>query len=622
MTFTDARRGSKVADLCDDCAGEMPGRAAAAAAAGRSAAEVRRHAGSAGFAGAVAERRLHPRSRLRGDAPRTAARPGGVGCSASTATPRSRRSRRSAAAVSAPKSASSAVFRPASGSVGSQVYDGPMGLVPQKPGYGLSLLAGPANAGKVALLLERYLARLDDEPFLIVPNRSDVDRVERDLLRRCGCLLGGSIGTFDDLFARIAAGDPRARPVATDAQRTLVARRAVAEVVRARHDARSPRSARFAGFADALLGARRPSSSRACSTRPTSTATLAELYAAYRAELDRVGLWDRDLLRRRASERLQSELDAWHGEPVFAYGFEDLTAAEWSLLEALAGRAEVDVSLPVRAGPRGVRVAPAHGRGSRRARRTGARAELAAALVRVRRAGARAGSSGRCSRRRAPTRRRSPAPSRSSRAPARAARSSSSADEVLELLRDGMPAEQIALVVADRSIAGARRSRRCSRRPASRTRSRAGRGCRRRRSATRCSRCSASPGPAPGARELYAFLRSPYSGIARSSVDFAEGRLRGRAVEAPELRRGRDRAAARGAARRRCASCATPPIAGRGRARAARRRWSRSAYGLDGAAGRRHRRGSTCAASPRPRALLDELDDWERRRRAARRPPT
>jgi hypothetical protein len=29
VTFTDARRGSKVADLCDACAAEMPGRAAA-----------------------------------------------------------------------------------------------------------------------------------------------------------------------------------------------------------------------------------------------------------------------------------------------------------------------------------------------------------------------------------------------------------------------------------------------------------------------------------------------------------------------------------------------------------------------------------------------------------------
>src|SRR5262249_39412544 len=48
--------------------------------------------------------------------------------------------------------------------------------------------------------------------------------------------------------------------------------------------------------------------------------------------------------------RLRSELDAWHGQPVFAYGFEDLTAAEWSLLEALSGRAEVHVSLPYEPG--------------------------------------------------------------------------------------------------------------------------------------------------------------------------------------------------------------------------------------------------------------------------------
>ena len=29
LTFSDARRGAKQADLCDDCAGKMPGRAAA-----------------------------------------------------------------------------------------------------------------------------------------------------------------------------------------------------------------------------------------------------------------------------------------------------------------------------------------------------------------------------------------------------------------------------------------------------------------------------------------------------------------------------------------------------------------------------------------------------------------
>jgi hypothetical protein len=29
LTYTDARRGAKQADLCDDCSAKMPGRAAA-----------------------------------------------------------------------------------------------------------------------------------------------------------------------------------------------------------------------------------------------------------------------------------------------------------------------------------------------------------------------------------------------------------------------------------------------------------------------------------------------------------------------------------------------------------------------------------------------------------------
>src|SRR5947207_15707311 len=93
----------------------------------------------------------------------------------------------------------------------------------------LTLLVGPANAGKVALLLDRYLAALERaaRPVLIVPNRPDVERVERDLLNRCGALIGGSIGTFDDVFALIARGDPESRPVATDLQRELCLRRAI-----------------------------------------------------------------------------------------------------------------------------------------------------------------------------------------------------------------------------------------------------------------------------------------------------------------------------------------------------------------------------------------------------------
>src|SRR5688500_2349724 len=114
---------------------------------------------------------------------------------------------------------------------------------------GLSLVVGPAKAGKIARLLEGYLAEIERDPVLIVPNRADVDRIERDLLKRTGALLAGSIGTFDDVFRELALGGSDARPVTTVAQRALVARRVLA---------RTPlnglgRSARFAGFADALL---------------------------------------------------------------------------------------------------------------------------------------------------------------------------------------------------------------------------------------------------------------------------------------------------------------------------------------------------------------------------------
>jgi hypothetical protein len=114
---------------------------------------------------------------------------------------------------------------------------------------GLNLITGPANAGKVALLLRRYLDALPREPYLIVPNRSDVEERERELLAIQPALLGGSIGTFDDLFRRLARGGGDSRPVATDAQRALIVRRALA----GQSLNGLGRSARFGGFADSLL---------------------------------------------------------------------------------------------------------------------------------------------------------------------------------------------------------------------------------------------------------------------------------------------------------------------------------------------------------------------------------
>ncbi|MBD0291448.1 MAG: hypothetical protein ICV74_09345, partial [Thermoleophilia bacterium] len=211
---------------------------------------------------------------------------------------------------------------------------------------GLSLLAGPANAGKVALLLDRYLEAIDRDPFLVVPNGAEVERIERDLLGRRGGLLGGSIGTFDDLFARVARGrgGPAHQLVGASERQVVLAR----AVTSARVDGLGG-SLRSGGLVQELDAAIREAEGALLEPHEVG-GRLAPLYAAYRGELERLGVWDRELERRFAAELVASDLAAWDGRPVFAYGFEDLTGAQWTLVEALAARSDVLVSLPYEPG--------------------------------------------------------------------------------------------------------------------------------------------------------------------------------------------------------------------------------------------------------------------------------
>jgi ATP-dependent helicase/DNAse subunit B len=391
----------------------------------------------------------------------------------------------------------------------------------------LTLLAGPANAGKVALLLERYLAALAREPFLIVPNRSDVDRVERDLLTVRGALMGGQIGTFDDLFARVARADTGGhRPVATDAQRALIVRSVVSG---ARLNGWT-RSARFGGFADALSATLGELESGLVEPGELD-GDLGGLYDAYHAELDRLGVWDRDLERRAAAERVAGELEAWEGRPVFAYGFEDVTGAQWALLEALAGRSEVTVSLPYEPGR------PAFASLERTA------ADLSElARPRIEELPARPEA-------------RPPPLAHLERALFSAAASVDTppidgavrffegagrrgtlervAEELLGLIRGGTPPEEIALVCpwVERYRAPLETALGSVGVPY------AIEG-RIRFDQTELGRALLSllrfAWQGGGRGDLYGFLRSPYSGLARASVDWVEGRLRGRAVETGE----------------------------------------------------------------------------------------
>jgi len=390
----------------------------------------------------------------------------------------------------------------------------------------LTLLAGPANAGKVSRLLERYRGALTEDPILIVPNRSDVEPVERELLEATGALLGGSIGTFDDVFEQIGRSDLETAPLVTDVQRRLLLRRVVED---ATPDPLRP-SARFAGFADSLAAA--IDELEAGLVEPGEIkGDLAPLVGAYRAELERLGLTDRALMRARAARRVATELAAWDARPVFAYGFEDLTGAQWSLLEGFAARSDVTVSLPYEP-DRLVFASLRRTADDLSALAAGRIEELPAApdgtahpaLAHLERA--LFGET-----------RVEPPPLEGAVRFLEGAGTRATlellAHELLELLRSGLAPEQVAVVCPslERWRAPLETALTSAEIPFA-VEGRVPLG------ATRFGFAFLSllrfVWLAGGRKELYAFLRSPYAGLPRAHADYLEGRLRGRAIHRHE----------------------------------------------------------------------------------------
>jgi ATP-dependent helicase/DNAse subunit B len=465
----------------------------------------------------------------------------------------------------------------------------------------LRLLVGPANAGKVERLLDRYLAALDRDPILIVPNRPDVDWAERELLRRRPGLIGGWICTFPDLFERIAQGDPGLRAVVSEVQQALILRAAIS---------RTPlnglgESAGSAGFADALRDAIREVESGLVAPEELRGA-LAQLYRSYRDELERLRLWDRNLLDAAAAERLARDLGSWAGQPVFAYGFEDLTAAEWALLDALAGRTEVVVSLPYEPGRPAFEWLSDTSEGLQRLAGTaveelGPRYEEVAepALVHVERMlfGGNAG----------------PAPAiggaiRFFEGAGSRGTLELVGEEVLQLLRDGAAPTEIGVVVPSlerwrgpiETAFGSLGIPYAVDAPLRFGQSGLGQAM--------LSMLRFAWGGA-GRAELFRYLRSPYSGLKRSSVDFVEGRLRGRAISSPD--RVEDELEALREARLPALDALRAAAAPIGAVRELSIRMLQAAYGLERPPADEQSRDDLRAFEG-CRRVLAELEGWER----------
>lgn len=385
----------------------------------------------------------------------------------------------------------------------------------------LTLLAGPANAGKVALLLDRYLSDLGRDPVLVVPNRAEASRVERDLTARGGAVVGGSIGTFDDLFERIGTGNGRSRVVLGDAQRLLLVRELAATA-----GGELRRASRFSGFAETLASTLAELESAL--VEPADHAgDLAELQRAYRAELELRGVTDRDNLRREAASRVAEDLAAWHGQPVYAYGFEDLTGAQWALLHALAGRADVTVSLPYEPGR--IAFSSLQRTADSLVRLADERIELPPASHAFTRPALAHLERHLYSDRAASTAPPIEGALRFLEAAGQRGVLDLVGEEILGLIRSGTPAEHVAVVAP--SVERWRASLETAFGALSIPYGIEG-----------SARLSQTPYGAAllsllrfawldgGRRDLYAFMRSPYAALRRDHVDFLEGRLRGRAV--------------------------------------------------------------------------------------------
>ncbi len=210
----------------------------------------------------------------------------------------------------------------------------------------LTLVLGPANSGKMGVVLDWWRERLSERPLLVAPTVPDAGELTREMGRRAGGLVGQSPAvTLDGLVRLVLKRSPR---YATDFERALIAARLLRDTPL---DALES-SAQLPGVSTALAAlldqfadsGRTPETvdrvlDRWASVSPEASAlsgdlrrlivTQAQIYAA-------LGLSDRPSAAREAV----SSLKDWT-RPVAFYGFTSFTPVQRALVEELSRGVEV-----------------------------------------------------------------------------------------------------------------------------------------------------------------------------------------------------------------------------------------------------------------------------------------
>jgi ATP-dependent helicase/DNAse subunit B len=219
----------------------------------------------------------------------------------------------------------------------------------------LTLVLGPANSAKAGEVLGAFGEAAHRGALLVVPTALDAEHYSRELAQR-GAVLG-SVLTFRGLAREIAARTGYQGRRLSRLQRELVVRRVV-EGLDFQVLARSAEAPGFAGAAGELIaelqrslitpqrfGQALSAWAAADSRRAGYAHDVAAIYRGYRVELDRIGRVDAELYASRALDALRDAPGRWGSEPVFVYGFDDLTAIERDAIETLCRIVGVDVTV-------------------------------------------------------------------------------------------------------------------------------------------------------------------------------------------------------------------------------------------------------------------------------------
>jgi ATP-dependent helicase/DNAse subunit B len=219
----------------------------------------------------------------------------------------------------------------------------------------LTLVLGPANSAKAGEVLSAYSAAARRGALLVVPTALDAQHYARELADDAVVL--GSVLTFAGLASEIARRAQYAGRRLSGLQRERVLRRVVKDA-RLSVLARSAAAPGFVAAAGELIAELQhslvtaPRFAHALRSwaaedprRGAYAEDLAAVYLDYTRELERLGRVDAELYAWRALDAVRAAGGRWGPDPVFFYGFDELTALQRDAVETLSRIAGVEVTV-------------------------------------------------------------------------------------------------------------------------------------------------------------------------------------------------------------------------------------------------------------------------------------